>query len=111
MDALKMFRREGWHTLADNTCVQLAQCQKLLAVATSLPLSHGQKLLTCQHKYPLAAECVSIISEQVRSFGRTNAQNRPSNRPFIQLWSCYINSDHSIYMTALSQGAQEISQY
>ena len=52
MDALKMFRREGWHTLADNTCVQLAQCQKLLAVDACPQLSHDQKLITCQHKYP-----------------------------------------------------------
>ena len=29
-DALKMFQKDGWQTLADDTCMQLAQCQKLL---------------------------------------------------------------------------------
>ena len=37
IDALKMFQREKWQMLADDTCLQLAQCQKLL---------------NCQNKFP-----------------------------------------------------------
>lgn len=44
-DALKMFQKEGWQILADDTCLQLAQCQKLL---------------NSQHKYVMS--CQSIAS-------------------------------------------------
>ncbi|KAI0210479.1 Trafficking protein particle complex subunit 10 [Lamellibrachia satsuma] len=52
MDALKMFQREKWQMLADDTCLQLAQCQKLL---------------NCQNKY--VSSCQYIASSNTLPLG------------------------------------------